>query len=234
MAQLNIQANSKLQDSLEGQVKKYVMQPFRNLQKLFLRDVGDMTEEQRQAMISLGLEKARYIADNYLEGQQAKDYLDAMTTIAKFALNGVKDENGKYTFDIEKGPLNGAADDQVNMGDILKEAYPDEWEANRAKRRAAIESKDYDALLTAFKEYDNLVENVYTNQIHLVNKKISNYSEWKKMIENTTIPNHFSNLDKTTLSNFRENIKTANTLLSNDFLEKDLKQFQNFLTRKSI
>lgn len=140
MAQLNIQANSKLQDSLEGQVKKYVMQPFRNLQKLFLRDVGDMTEEQRQAMISLGLEKARYIADNYLEGQQAKDYMDAMTTIAKFALNGVKDENGKYTFDIEKGPLNGAADDQVNMGDILKEAYPDEWEANRAKRRAAIES----------------------------------------------------------------------------------------------
>lgn len=54
------------------------------------------------------------------------------------------------------------------------------------------------------------------------------------MIENKTIPNHFSNLDKTTLSNFRENIKTANTLLSNDFLKKDLKQFQNFLTRKSI
>lgn len=231
----HIQTNSKLQDSLEGASQQVRDATFTTISKNFLlRDVGDMTEEQRQAMISLGLEKARYIADNYLEGQQAKDYMDAMTTIAKFGVNGVKDESGKVTYAIEKGPLNSAPDDNVNMGDIIKEAYPDEWEANRAKRLAAIESKDYDALIAAFKEYDNLVKHVFTNQNHLVQDKISDYGEWKKMIENTTIPNHFSNLDKTSLSNFIENIKTANTALSNDFLTNDLKQFQKFLTRDSI
>ncbi|MFJ7735726.1 hypothetical protein ACIQ2D_05215 [Lysinibacillus sp. NPDC097287] len=231
----HIQTNSKLQDSLEGASQQVRDATFTTISKNFLlRDVGDMTEEQRQAMISLGLEKARYIADNYLEGQQAIDYMDAMTTIAKFAVNGVKNEDEKYTFAIEKGPLNSAPDDNVNMGDIIKEAYPEEWEANRAKRQAALESKDYDALIAAFKEYDNLAKNVYKNQPHLVQQKISNYAEWKKMIENTTIPNHFSNLDKTSLSNFIENIKTANTSLSNDFLANDLKQFQKFLTRDSI
>ncbi|MFJ7953365.1 hypothetical protein ACIQZG_17815 [Lysinibacillus sp. NPDC096418] len=231
----HIQTNSKLQDSLEGASQQVRDATFTTISKNFLlRDVGDMTEEQRQAMISLGIEKAQYIADNYLNGQQARDYMEAMTTIAKFAVNGVKDENGKYSFAIEKGPLNSAPDDNVNMSEILKEAYPEEWEGNRAKRQAALESKDYDALIAAFKEYDDLLKNVFKNQQHLVQQKISNYSEWKKMIENTTVPNHFSNLDKTSLSNFIENIKTANTSLSNAFLEDDLKQFQNFLTRNSI
>lgn len=228
----HIQTNSKLQDSLEGASQQVRDATFTTISKNFLsRDVGDMTEEQRQAMISLGLEKARFIADNYLEGQQAKDYMEAMTTIAKFGVNGVRDESGKVTYDIEKGPLNGAPDDNVNMSDILKEAFPDQWEANRAKRLAAIESKDYEALKAAFKEYNDLVKNVYTNQNHLVQEKIGDYGEWKKMIENTTIPDYFTNLDKTSLSNFMENIKTANTTLSNSFLANDLKQFQNFLTR---
>ncbi|MFE3573062.1 hypothetical protein [Lysinibacillus sp. NPDC059133] len=70
----HIQTNDKLANSLKGASQQVFDATYITISQNFLvRDVGDMTEEQRQAMISLGLEKAQYIADNYLTGQQAKD-----------------------------------------------------------------------------------------------------------------------------------------------------------------
>ncbi|MEY9973111.1 DNA-directed RNA polymerase subunit F [Lysinibacillus sp. RC46] len=228
----HIQTNEKLVNSLNGASQQVLDATYSTISQNFLvHDVGNMTEEQRQAMISLGLEKAQYIADNYLTGQQAKDYMDAMTTIAKFAVNGVKNDDGKVVYAIEKGPLVHAPDDYIHIDDLVKEAFPEKWQSFKDKIVAATEKQDQDALLEAFKDYNQLVKSIYTNQSHLVQKKIENYNDWQETVKNTVISNHFSQLDKTSLSNFVEDIMTKNSWLSNEFLAKDLKNFQRYLTR---
>ncbi|MFE3573061.1 hypothetical protein [Lysinibacillus sp. NPDC059133] len=157
--------------------------------------------------------------------------MDAMTTIAKFAVNGVKNDNGKVVFAIEKGPLVHAPDDYIHIDDLVKEAFPEKWQSFKDKILAATEKQDKDALLEAFKDYNQLVKSIYSNQSHLVQKKVENYSDWQETIKNTVISNHFSRLDKTSLSNFVGDIMTKNSWLSDEFLAKDLKNFQRYLTR---
>ncbi len=228
----HIQTNDKLVNSLKGASQQVLDATYSTISQNFLvHNVGNMTEEQRQAMISLGLEKAQFIADNYLEGQQAKDYMDAMTTIAKFAVNGVENDNGIVLYAIEKGPLVHAPDDYIHIDDLVKEAFPEKWQSFRDKILAATENQDDDALVEAFKEYNQLVKSIYTNQPNLVQNKVKDYAKWQESISNTEISKQFSQLDKTSLSNFIDDIMTSNEWLSNEFLAKDLKDFQRYLTR---
>ncbi|GLC89292.1 hypothetical protein [Lysinibacillus piscis] len=228
----HIQTNDKLVNSLKGASQQVHDATYSTISKNFLvRNIGEMTEEQRQAMISLGLEKAQFIADNYLKGQQAKDYMEAMTTIAKFAVNGVKNDDGTVSYAIEKGPLVNAPDTYIHIDDLVKEVSPEKWQSVQAKLAVATEKQDEQAIAEAFKEYQQLAQSIYTNRSHLVQQKIKDYSDWQQNIKNTVLPKYFSQLDKTSLSHLIDDIKTTNTWLSNEFLAKDLKDFQRYLTR---
>ncbi|MEK5232328.1 hypothetical protein MHB42_11215 [Lysinibacillus sp. FSL K6-0232] len=228
----HIQTNDKLVNSLKGASQQVLDATYSTISQNFLvRNIGEMTEEQRQAMISLGIEKAQFIADHYLQGQQAKDYMEVMTTIAKFAVNGVKNDNGTVSYAIERGPLVNAPNDYVHMDDVVKEAFPEKWQRIQESISKATEKQDHEALAEAFKEYSQLAKSIHTSQPHLVQKKIKDYNNWQKAITNTVMPTQFQSLDKTSLPNFINAIEAANTWLSNEFLAKDLKQFQRYLTR---
>lgn len=59
-----------------------------------------MTEDERQDGISLGLAKAQYIADNYLEKEDADKFMTAMKKVAGIAAEGVADSTGKLSYDM--------------------------------------------------------------------------------------------------------------------------------------
>lgn len=61
----------------------------------FLRySKGDMSEDERQDLIALGLKEAEYISDNYLSGTDAEEFMNAMKKVAGIAAGGVEGKNG--------------------------------------------------------------------------------------------------------------------------------------------
>jgi len=117
----NVQTNEKLYNSLSGADESAVKATTGIIKNYLLpSNVQGMSEEDRQSMIALGLEEAGYIAANYLNDEQSEEYLSTMETIAKYGMNGTVDENGKITYNIQKGPMVGAPDDYVNTMDILR------------------------------------------------------------------------------------------------------------------
>lgn len=55
--------------------------------------------------------------------------MEAMTTIAKFAVNGVKNDNGTVSYAIEKGPLVNAPDDYIHIVHDVDIIYGDYYVA---------------------------------------------------------------------------------------------------------
>lgn len=57
-----------------------------------------MTEEERQANISLGMKKAECAAENFIPEDSRKSFLEAMESIAKLASAGKADNNGNMDY----------------------------------------------------------------------------------------------------------------------------------------
>lgn len=61
---------------------------------------GGMSESERQDRISFGMAEAQYIADNYMNQEDADKFMSSMKKIAGIAENGTADANGKMTYDM--------------------------------------------------------------------------------------------------------------------------------------
>lgn len=62
-----------------------------------------MTEEERQANISLGIKKAEYAAENFISKDSRESFLEAIESIAKLASAGKADSNGNMDYGVAKG-----------------------------------------------------------------------------------------------------------------------------------
>ncbi len=71
-------------------------------QNFLIGNSGSMTEEERQANISLGMKKAEYAAENFIPEDSRKSFLEAMESIAKLASAGKADNNGNMDYGIAK------------------------------------------------------------------------------------------------------------------------------------
>ncbi len=63
---------------------------------------SSMTEEERQANISLGMKKAEYAAENFIPEGNRKSFLKAMKSIAKLASAGKADNRGNMDYGVNK------------------------------------------------------------------------------------------------------------------------------------
>ena len=80
-----------------------------------------MTEEERQANISLGMKKAEYAAENFIPEDSRKPFLEAMESIAKLASAGKADNNGNMDYGVGKESSN--EDRQLNALKYLTNWY---------------------------------------------------------------------------------------------------------------
>ncbi len=76
-------------------------------QNFLVENSGSMTEEERQANISLGMKKAEYAAENFIPENSRKAFLEAMESIAKLASAGKADSSGNMDYGVQKADILG-------------------------------------------------------------------------------------------------------------------------------
>lgn len=82
-------ADQAIHDALKNaddDTKAFIYRTIRN--NFLVKDASKLTEEERQANISLGMEKATFAANTMLDEGHRKSFLDAMEQIAKLASAG--------------------------------------------------------------------------------------------------------------------------------------------------
>ena len=88
-------------------------------QNFLVGNTGSMTEEERQANISLGMKKAEYAAENFIPEDSRKSFLEAMESIAKLASAGKADNNGNMDYGVRKGRYLGHGSNLVKTTNAL-------------------------------------------------------------------------------------------------------------------
>lgn len=88
-------------------------------QNFLVGNSGSMTEEERQANISLGMKKAEYAAQNFIPEESREAFLEAMESIAKLASAGKADSSGNMDYGVAKGRYLGHGSNLVQTTNAL-------------------------------------------------------------------------------------------------------------------
>jgi len=226
----NIQTNDQLVNSLKGVDKQVADAAYEIIDdNLLKRDVAGLTEEQRQGLISLGMEKAKYLAENYMDKKSAAQFLDAMKKIAQYGMNGIVNEDGKVTFTIKKGPLVGAPDENaVDYTALMKSQDPDKYHEYVTLMEEGISNKDNATIGKAMKIFLDWSMALHKNHPRVIDAAIKDYTDWKRSNEETKIADAFADSDYSGIAGFLDSIRNrnaSNQLFSSDYIENSLQSF---------
>ena len=184
----NIQTNARLYDSLESAPEE-VVKAANGIIKNYLmpHDVSGMTEEQRRDAIAFGLEEARYLARNYLDEQHGADFLSAMETISQSDI--LKDKAPDLYRELQD--LNrGIGQGETGWGRRFIELH------QRIERRLnGYSGTEYQGKRLTFYE-----EAAYE------------YRSWKKAMDETALPNAYSDVDYRDMNCFFGSLKFQGSL----------------------
>ena len=178
-------------------------------QNFLVENNGSMTEEERQANISLGRKKAEYAAEHFIPENNRESFLKAMESIAGLADAGKADGSGNMDYGVAKGRYLGHGSSLVYttsathmMQTMDKEAYAEYEKMNQ---------KD-DGGLSALKYLTNWYADA-------VKKDPSMVDEYEKQSEEYVKENAGNRKPDTTFAGIKTGSKAA-------FLE-GLRAFQN-------
>lgn len=167
-----------------------------------------MTEEERQANISLGMKKAEYAAENFILESQRKDFLDAMELVAKLATVGTVAKDGIMDYGVRKKGWLGEGSDLVYTDDPLdimrrmdKKAYA---EYERINADSDNESRSLDSLKYMMKWYVGAVQE-NPKMVEQYHKQSEEYV--KKIVKEQKLDTTFQNIDVSSKQAFLESLK---------------------------
>lgn len=142
-------------DSLHGvsnEIRQYAYDIINN--DFLVNSAEHMSEDERQELVSLGLSEAQFISDNYLSGDNSKDFMEAMKKIAGIAANGVREEDdtmdygGIYCTNVTENGHTVQITDSVAM---MKRFRPEMYEEYRSIQKECNENNNTDCLKAASK-----------------------------------------------------------------------------------
>ena len=151
-------------------------------QNFLVGNSGSMTEEERQANISLGMKKAEYAAENFIPEDSRDAFLEAMESIAKLASAGKADSNGNMDYGVAKGRYLGHGSNLVQTTNALdmmrtmdKDAYA-EYQKMGEKDDGGLSSLKYltNWYAGAVKKNPSMVDNYEKQSEEYVEKKVKN------------------------------------------------------------
>jgi hypothetical protein len=230
----NHKTNEKLVKSLQGVSENVQRSAYSIIRKnLMPWNVGDLSEEERQAAISLGMEKAKFLADNYLSRSAGSEFLDAMEMIAKFGMNGVKEDDGKMAYSIMWGKGTGIDDTNFNEFDLIKEKDPEAYQTYSALWSEGLRKRDVSIMHSAFQYLQDWTKRADPKW---KDDMVKQFLSWYGDTLATKVPDLFDGSNAADIKSFQEKIKAQNKenkALDDIWLEKDLNNFQKTLAYKS-
>lgn len=196
-------------------------------QNFLVENANGMTEEERQANISLGMKKAEYAANHFIPAGSKKAFLDAMESVAKLASAGTAAEDGTMDYGVRKKSWLGEGDDLVYTDDPLdimcrmdKDAYA---EYEKINADSSNKNRALDALKYMMKWYVGAVQE-NPKLVEQYNKQSEEYVE--ETVKNREVDNTFADVKVSSKQAFLESLK-AFCLKRPGFLSKILNRELN-------
>ncbi|MCP3793132.1 hypothetical protein [Paenibacillus sp. CH40] len=124
------QINDSLNRVLEGQPEEVSNAVYSMIQSNFIVDGTVTDESQRAVLLEMGVTQSKYIADHYMEGDKAKEFLETMNQIAGIALTRSTDlETGDISYTTPIDRPSGAPEDYVKLSEVMKQVDPQKYTA---------------------------------------------------------------------------------------------------------
>lgn len=183
----NIKTNDKLVKSLQGADEKVADAAYDIIDRNFLpHNVGDLTEKERKELILAGAEEAKRLSESLDDGK-AELFLEAMETIAKYGMNGEKDDQGNVTYDIRWGALVGAPDDYISSGELMKSIAPGKYREYSSMMEEGLRTNDDRLLLKAMRYMIDWEIGANRNDQEAIERVRAEQSAWLKRMEETEL-----------------------------------------------
>lgn len=139
-------------------------------QNFLIGNSSSMTEDERQANISLGMKKAEYAAENFISEDNKKSFSDAMEAIAKLAAAGKSDASGNMDYGVKKGNYLGHGSNLVYTTDGLDMMRAMDNSAYAEYQKISKESSDAERPLNTLKYLTNWYEDMVEKNPNMVDK----------------------------------------------------------------
>lgn len=203
-------------DSLNGvsdDVRQYAYDIVR--EDFLIDNAGDMSEEERQNLISLGLSEAQFIADNYLSGDNAKDFMTAIKKVAGIAARATREEDGTMDYGCiysRNHTENGYTVEITDSIGMMKRFRPDLYQEYKSLQKELAETHDTERIL---KECTKLLSG-FMNE--LVTEQPDAWKQFKQ--------EGLKRLEETSEKDVKDTFQNVETKSAKGFIEA-LMQMQN-------
>ncbi|WP_139990908.1 hypothetical protein [Paenibacillus paridis] len=213
-----VQINDSLNRLLADQPSEVKEAVYGIIQSNFINDVSG--EEERAALLELGLTQAQYLADNYMKENDAEQFLDTIRQIGAISKTRTVDPDTKavhYETPPQK-PI-GAPEDYISLSDMMRKFEPETLDKLQG---AILNGKDWNSILQTFA------------------KKVSTNKDWVKEYReeeankswNIVVDNRFDHASTASLTDFVKDI--MNTIAegeykNTDFLKDNIEAFKRTL-----
>jgi hypothetical protein len=215
--------NASLQSVLAGKPPEVSKAVYTLIQSNLLPDGSVSDEQERSALLETGLSQAKFLADNYMTGDEATQFMSTIHQIAAIAKTRTVDpETGQATYVTPPQKPIGAPDDYINTGDLMKRFEPKTYE----QLSDAIQNGgDWGKILIQFalKAYRN--EEWKTKYKDETNKLVND-------LRNTKIENRFEGVDTSSMKVFSEDMNTRfqqTSFPNTEFLTRNMQDFAHIL-----
>lgn len=177
-------------------------------QNFLVKNSVSMTEEERQANISLGMKKAEYAAENFISEDNKSAFLDAMESIAKLAAAGSLDASGNMDYGVKKGNYIGDGSNLVYTIDGLDMMRTMDSAAYAEYQKISKESSNADRPLNTLKYLKNWYADAVKKNPGMVDKYEEQSDKYvEEKVKNQKLDNTFTAIKTDSKSAFLESLR---------------------------
>lgn len=213
------QINESLNNILEDKSPEVKEAVYNIIQSNFINKDNVPNDKERAALLEMGLSQAEFIANNYMNENEAKDFMSTIKQIAAISKTGEVDvKTGIVSYYTPPERPVGAPKDYINTEELMKRFEPETYK----KFADAVNNKgDWASILI------NFAKRASTNLDW--SKKFREESNKKmEVLENSITQNRFEPVSKTSLEDFSKGMKLSilNAGFTNtDFMSKNMDAF---------